>query len=180
MDSNDLVQIIINISQSMGSLQRLFTGMAYVVGIVFIFAGISKLHSQINAGKHSRGSEHSFPAIAYLIGGSALIFLPSTFHAVSLTVFGSDNVLQYASQKPVDVTTAMILVIRTVGLAWFIQGCVLVVGSSEPGTQEGPKGMAFLCAGILAMNFEASAATVSAIIEKFLEFTMSIKNTLGF
>ena|SRR3990167_3940692 len=164
MDSNNLIQIIINLSQASGPVQKLMTGMAYLLGIIFVFIGIVRLYSISAALRNARGSQNSFVPLAYIVGGAALFYIPTTFHVLSATVFGEGSVLQYASVNPVNIIPAIILLIQTVGLIWFIRGCVLLVASSEPGVQEGPKGMVFIFAGILAMNFETTIAVLSTLI----------------
>ena len=180
MDSNNLAQIIINFSQTIGPLQHFFSGLSYVLGIVFIYVAITKFHAIGGAGRHSGGGGNTFVPIAYLVGGSILLFLPTSIHVFSNTVFGSGSVLQYEALNPIDVTSAMILVIQTAGLIWFIRGCALLVAASEPGVQEGKKGMVFLFAGILAMNFKASAAVINTLLIELADFTLSLKNGFGF
>ena|SRR3990167_4153417 len=165
MDSNNLVQIIINLSQSLGPILHLISGMAYILGIIFIVTGIGKFYTAAGTPRGS-GGENSFVPMAYIVGGVALIYTPSTFYSLSATVFGAENPLQYASLNPVDIVSAIILLIQTAGLVWFIRGCVLVITSSQPGVQEGPKGMVFLIAGILAMNFETTSAVISTLMTK--------------
>ncbi len=166
MDSNNLIQIIINLSQNLGPVIYLITGMAYLIGINLVFSGINRLYSGASASRASRGGENSFVSFAYIVGGAALLYLPSTFKALSVTVFGSGSILQYASLEPVDVVSAIILLIQTAGLVWFVRGCVLVVVASEPGVQDGPKGMVFILAGIMAMNFETTAAVLSTLMTR--------------
>ena len=52
--------------------------------------------------------------------------------------------------------------------------------ASEPGTQEGPKGLVFILAGILAMNFDNSIAMVNSILTYLISWTMSVKSGQGF
>jgi hypothetical protein len=73
---------------------------------------------------------------------------------LSNTVFGADNILQYAKYNQFEIYDAMKILIKTAGLIWFVRGCVLLVQSSAPGAQHGPKGLVFLCSGVIAMNFE--------------------------
>ena len=173
MDINNLTQIILNFSQSLGPIQILISALAYLLGLIFIITAIFKLHSIGSVG--APANERVFVPIAYLIGGGVLIFAPTAFKALSATVFGSTSILQYAALNPVNVTAAIILIIQTAGLVWFVRGCVLLVSASQPGVQEGPKGMVFLCAGILAMNFEATIAAINAILAEIFSYTLHMQ-----
>jgi hypothetical protein len=46
-----------------------------------------------------------------------------------------------------------------------------LVQASEPGVQHGPKGLAFLCAGVMAVNFEGAVEILNYIIAKFIHLT---------
>ena len=72
------------------------------------------------------------------------------------------------------------LLIRTAGILWFVRGCVLVAHASEPGTQEGPKGLAFICAGVLAMNFDNTISVLNYILNSVMTWTQAIKNSQGY
>ncbi|AHE66356.1 hypothetical protein Loa_00788 [Legionella oakridgensis ATCC 33761 = DSM 21215] len=85
----------------------------------------------------------------------------------------------YSNYNPYNIYSAMRVVIRTAGLIWFVRGCVLLVHASEPGVQHGPKGLAFLCAGVLAINFEGTVAVVNVIIEKLILLSQYSTNIKG-
>ena len=178
MNSTDLVTMIGNLSRSMFSVQHLLSGLAYLIGLVFFFLAISKLKKIGGSGGHSQ--EKMFVPIAYFLGGAALIFLSSTVDSLANTTFGTGNILQYAKYNPYSVYSSMTLIIETVGLIWFIRGCVLLVSASQPGVQHGPKGLMFLCAGVLAMNFQNTAAMLNAIMGHLEALTLTIKNSQGY
>ncbi|CDZ76751.1 hypothetical protein BN59_01026 [Legionella massiliensis] len=165
----DLVTIIGNVSRSMFPVQYLLSAFAYVLGTAFFMIGIAKL-KKIGESR-GRSQEKLFVPIAYFLGGSALLFIPTTVSGFANTAFGTGNILQYTSYNPFDVYSSMATVIKTAGIIWFIRGCVLLVGSSKPGEQHGPKGLAFLCAGVLAMNFQNTTAMASAIMGQLSNLT---------
>ena len=69
----------------------------------------------------------------------------------------------------------MPIIIKTAGLLWFIKGCMMLVHASEPGVQrEGFKGMAFLFAGILAMNFDNTLGFLTWLMEKIVELKLTV------
>lgn len=131
------------------------------------------------AGGHSH--EKKFIPIAYLLGGSALVFLPSAYQALSNTTFGATNILSYSNYSPYDIYSSMGLLIQTAGLIWFIRGCVLLVHSGEPQAKKyGSKGLLFLFAGILAMNFENTIGAIDAAMNWLENLTISVKTTQGY
>lgn len=173
--NSDIVAMIGNLSQSLLPFQALIAGLGYLIGILFMITAIGKLRVIGNARARGGGShEKMFIPLAYLIGGTALIFLPSAITVLSRTAFGSGNILQYASYNPYNIYNTMRIVIRVAGIIWFVRGSVLLVHASEPGVQHGPKGLAFLLAGVLAINFEETTAFVNYMITKLINLTQSM------
>lgn len=167
--STDLVMMIGNLSRSMYPIQYLLTGFAYVMGLVFFMTALAKL-KKIGESR-GRSQEKMFVPAAYFLGGSALFFLPTVTAALANTAFGTGNVLQYTSYNPYDIYSSMRVIIQTSGILWFIRGSVLLMGASKPGEQHGTKGLVFLCAGILAMNFQNTTAALNGIMQKIASWT---------
>lgn len=180
MASVDLIQIIGNLGQSLYAVQGLISGFAYLIGIVFYIKALNKLMIIGDYRAMGQSSERMFVPIAYLLAGSALFFLPTAVGTLANTAFGTGNVLQYAQFSPYDITTSMPLLIRTAGLIWFVRGCVLLAQASEPGVQHGPKGLVFLCAGVLAFNYETTVSTINSILESFIAYTLALKASQGY
>lgn len=180
MSTLDLVTILGNISQSLFPVQRLISGGAYLLGILFVLKAIGKLRKIADHRAQSSSQEKMFTPMMYLIFGAALIYLPSVIQTMANTAFGVGNVLTYTPPPTPNIYSSMGLIIRTAGLLWFIRGCVLVAHASEPGTQEGPKGLAFIVAGILAMNFDNTIAMINYILGKFLTWTLAFKASQGY
>ncbi|CEK09672.1 hypothetical protein [Legionella hackeliae] len=176
MNSIDLVTMIGNISRSLFPVQHLLSGGAYILGIVFFITALTKL-KKIGGGRQS--NERPFVPAAYLVGAAVLLYLPTGVSLMANTAFGTGNVLQYSDYNPYNIYSSMILVIQTAGLIWFIRGCVLLVHASEPGVQWGPKGLVFLCAGILAMNFQNTASMLAAIVNQLVQLTITIRSYTG-
>jgi hypothetical protein len=166
--NSDLVAMLGNLSRSLSSFDTLLTGLGYLIGIVFMITAMSKFRKIGDARASSGSQEKLFIPVAYFFGGAALIFLPSMLTTLSDTVFGSSNVLQYIQYNPYSVYNSMGIVVQTAGLIWFIRGCVLLVHGSEPGVQEGPKGLAFVAGGILAMN---TMSALNYIVSHLLDLT---------
>jgi len=116
----------------------------------------------------------------YILMGSALLYLPTALNIMANTAFGTGNILTYETLQPTNIYSAMGLLIRTAGVLWFVRGCVLVAHSSEPGTQEGPKGLLFIIAGVLSMNFDNTIAIINSMMTYFIQATLAIKSSQGF
>lgn len=178
MNSTDLVVMLGNLSRSMFSLQQLLSGLAYVLGLIFFYMAITKLKKMAASGSHSQ--EKIFVPMAYLLGAAALVFLPSSVHTLANTAFGTGNILAYASYSPYNIKASMTLIIQTAGVIWFIRGCVLLMSASQPGVKHGPKGLAFLFAGILSINFQSTISMLTGFMEQLSALTMTIKSSQGY
>lgn len=165
-----------NISQSLFPVQHLISGGAYLIGIVFFIVALQKLKKIGDARVSGGSSEKMFVPIAYLLAGAALVFLPTAISALSATAFGEGNILQYSNYNRFNIYSSMGVIIRTAGLIWFVRGAVLLAHASQPGVQEGPKGLLFLIAGILAINFDNTVAMFNTILHYLTTMTLSIQN----
>lgn len=168
MSSIDLTTILSNLAQSLLSVQQFVEGLGFVLGILFVITGLVKLtkthFSQAGAGG---------PA-AYILGGIVLIYLPSSVYVVSNTFFGSSNILQYTNYGGFSIYDSMGILIKTAGLVWFVRGAVLLMHASEPGKQEGLKGLLFVLAGVLAMNFTVTVSAINAIFSYFIKLSGNV------
>jgi hypothetical protein len=180
MSTIDLITILGNLGQSLGAVSHLISGLAYILGIVFLFTAIHKLKMIGDARANSPSQVKMFVPLMYIIGGAAFIFLPSAVNIVTNTAFGAGNVLQYSSYNKVNIVNVITWFIRVAGLIWFIRGAVLLVHASEPGVQEGPKGLTFLIAGILAINFNGTVSAVNYILKQLFNLGSTISSQAGF
>lgn len=180
MTTTDLVTIIGNLSRSLYPIQKFISGGAYLLGILFFMTAIAKLKKIGDKRAQSSSSEKMFTPMMYMLMGAFLLYLPTVFHVMANTTFGVGNVISYTNYNPTNIYSSMGLLIRTAGIIWFVRGCVLVAHASEPGTQEGPKGLVFILAGILAMNFDNSIAVVNYIVTSLISWTMSFKTSQGY
>ncbi|MFC3908755.1 type IV secretion protein IcmC [Legionella dresdenensis] len=180
MNSTDLIEMLGNLSRNMFPVQSLLSGLAYLLGIIFFLTAISKLHKIGESRANSSSHESIFVPVAYILAGSALLFLPSMVTSLSNTVFGAGNVLAYAKYSPYNIQSIMETIIRTAGFIWFIRGSVLMAHASHPGVKDGPKGLAFMFAGILAINFENTGQFLTWLMGQTADLTISIKQNQGY
>lgn len=178
--SIDIITIIGNVSRSLYPIQQLITGGAYVLGVLFFVTAIMKFMKIADYRAQSSSQEKMFSPMMYLLFGAILIYLPSALHVAANTAFGVGNVLGYTSYDPTNIYSSMGLLIRTAGVLWFIRGCVLVVHASEPGTQHGPKGLVFIIAGILSMNFDNTISMLNYAMGSIANWSIALKNSQGF
>lgn len=178
MNSTDLITMIGNVSQSLLPVQRFLTGGAYLLGIIFFISALSKFKAIAN--QKGRSQTRTFVPVVYLFFGAFLLYLPTAMNVIANTTFGIGNVLTYTNYNKIDIYSSMGVMIRTAGIIWFIRGCVLLVHASEPGTQEGPKGLAFLFAGVLSMNFDSSIAALNYAVSHLIAWSLSVKASQGY
>ncbi|CAM2893005.1 hypothetical protein [Legionella worsleiensis] len=180
MTTIDLITILGNFSQSLYPVQRLITGAAYLLGILFVMKAIGKFKKIGDHRAQSSSQEKMYTPLMYLVFGAALIYIPSVIQAMANTAFGVGNILTYSPPPTPNIYNSIGIIIRTAGVIWFVRGCVLVAHASEPGTQHGPKGLVFIIAGIFAINFDNTIAAVNDLLGKFVSWTLAVKSSQGY
>jgi uncharacterized membrane protein len=167
MDIPDLPTIIVNISHSFVDVIYMLKGVAYLVGVTFVYISITRFRKIAERHAQYPSQEKSFVPITYLVIGAGLIMLPESISILSTTAFGNANVLAYTKPRnPNNLFDAMAIFIKMAGFIWVIRGAVLLATATQPGVQEGSKGAAFLVGGLCALNLESSLAVINTIITK--------------
>ncbi len=180
MNTSDLVSMLDRVGQSLFPVQALLTGFGYMLGIIFFIIAIRKFYVIGNSRATSGSGERMFVPTVYLMGGALLIFFPTTFKIVRNTVFGIDSPLAYAPYDPFNFYSAFGVIVQTVGILWFIRGTSLLIQSSNPGVQHGPKGLIFLVAGIMAMNFDQTINVINGALSWLEQTTLTARQGLGY
>ncbi|MFA6302730.1 MAG: type IV secretion protein IcmC [Legionella sp.] len=160
------VSILTNIGHSLIPIQKMLTGGAYLIGIMFVFKGIYSL-KQYGESKSMMSNAGSVKEpILYTMVGAMLIYFPTTFQLIMNSTFGYENVLQYApinsKNQALDalfgagsvVGEPLCMVIQVVGLVAFIRGWVLIARSASQGQPPGGtgKGLIHVFGGVLGVN----------------------------
>ena len=145
----DLVTMIGNVSKSLTAVQSLIIGAGYLLGLSLVVSGLIQF-TKVTA----QSREKISVPLACILGGAALIFLPTSVETLSNTLFGSSSALEYNTYNPYNIYKSMEFLIKTAGVLWFVRGTILLIGAAKPGEQHGKKGFAFVLAGIGAMNIE--------------------------
>ena len=172
--------IIENLSVSLQPVQRLISGFGYITGILFFIVALMKFYQISNARASGSSGIGIYVPLAYLIGGASIIYITSTISVMTNTLFGMDSVLQYTQPAPANLTKAVILIIKTIGLIWFVRGCILMTTASEPGSEHGIRGLIFVTAGTLSINFEAFTSMLNSLFDQLAALSINVKQILGF
>lgn len=159
MSSPDLIQMLGNLSQSFIPVQSLVSALGYLIGLSMIIGGFFRL-TKI----HRYSQERMMVPMSFIAGGTLLVYLPTSVEVLSTTFFGTSSALEYTAYNPYDINSAMQVIIQTAGMIWFVRGSALLIEASEPRKQHGVKGLVFIFAGILALNFETTIKAVESII----------------
>ena len=174
----DLVSIFVNLSKSLAPIQELLSGFGYVLGIAFVAMAMGKFHKISDKLATSSSQEKMFVPVAYFSVGVGLIFLPTALSTLANTAFGSSNILAYASGSGDNITDAVKFLIQTAGVLWFVRGSVLLAHSSEPGVKEGSKGLAFIAAGVFALNFDNTTQAITYTVTHFFSVMNAVKGNV--
>lgn len=177
MNIVDLITMLGNLGQSLVSVDRLVTAVSYLAGIMLVFSGILRFKKVGSAIGQSQ--EHYFSAMAFVVAGVTLLFLPTSIKIISYTAFGSENILSYANYDKWNVFQSMGILIQTVGLIWFVRGCIMIVHASEPGKQHGLRGFFFIVTGIFAMNFVLTMSMVAYVVEFLVKWSITFKKAVS-
>jgi intracellular multiplication protein IcmC len=158
--------VLTNLANSLAPVQRLITGLAYLMGCAFVFKAIYCLKIYGEARTMMSSNTSIKEPVVYLMVGALLIYFPTGFEIMMQTTFGYRNVLQYAPMNTGSQTLntlfgtgsvvgrPLAMLIRVVGLVAFVKGWVLVARAASQGQPPGGtgKGLMHVFGGILAMN----------------------------
>ena len=157
--------ILNNIANNLGPVQKLITGGAYVMGMMFAFKAMHTLRTYGES--RTMGQSHTSikEPLIYLLVASVFIYFPTALQIVLMTTFGSSSILQYApvaSNNPSinilfgssAIGLPLTIIIQTVGLWAFVKGWVMIARSASGGQQPGGtgKGLVHVLGGVFAIN----------------------------
>ena len=162
------VDILANIASNMQSIERLVSGAAYLIGIVFAMKALLSLKElgETKSAQSSSGKSSVKEPLMYFLVAAVLIYLPTGFQVIMNSTFGYANVLAYApvnsNNSTLDILfgqnsavgASLAIIIQTIGLIAFVRGWVLIAKTASQGQPPGGtgKGMVHVFGGILAMN----------------------------
>jgi intracellular multiplication protein IcmC len=167
--ATDITTMIINFSNTLGPVNKLVTGLAYVMGIGLYFRAIYhlKIYGDMRTMMSSNTSIKT--PIIFLLIGSVFIFMPTALSIVMRSTFGYSGINPltdfpgYSNHNTLAMA-AVLKVVQFVGLVSFIRGWMFLVNAaSAHGGQPGTTGKAFthIIGGLMAMNIAGTATLLS-------------------
>jgi len=158
--------ILANIAASLEPVERLITGLAYLMGIAFAFKAIYSLKVYGEARTMMSSNASMKEPVTYLVVAAIFIYLPAAMDVLLMTTFGDSTILNYAPvSSPNSFIDALFgaqsavgrplsLIIQVIGLIAFVRGWVLIARGGGQGGQPGTtgKGLMHVFGGILAIN----------------------------
>lgn len=168
--------IVTNIANNMLSVQKLITGAAYLMGILFILKAVLTLKQYGESRTAmSSGQQSLKEPLMYFLVGAFLLFFPTGLGVMLQTTFGEDTITDY---RPIDsknptwnglfgsgsaVGRSLVLIIQTIGGIAFVRGWVLIARGASHGQQPGGtgKGMVHIFGGVLAMNIVSTLQIIN-------------------
>lgn len=159
------ITISSNLNASLISIQKLITGSAYLLGLLFVFKALYSLKTHAESKSQSQQGGMKEPVV-YLFVGAMLLYFPTGFAVIMNTLFGYSEVLAYApvgSGMPILSTLfgpnsvigyTLALCVQVIGGIAFIRGWVLISRSASHGQPPGAmgQGLMHVFGGVLAMN----------------------------
>lgn len=155
----DFQSMLTNLAGSYPNIWKLLTAASYVLGFSLCFKSIytMKIYGEARAMAASHASMKT--PLMYLLAGAALIFIPTTFSTINMTLFATPSILQYSGQGGIpgwtaESTKALVGLIQIIGLLAFIRGWIYIARAGEQGGQGGnvAKGFTHILGGVLAIN----------------------------
>ena len=161
------VNVLSNIADSMGEVEYLLIGLAYVMGVTFAFKGIYSLKVYGEARTMMASNASIKEPLLNLVVAAVFIFFPSAYEIFMNSSFGYASPLAYSAvDSPNEsintlfgsesaVGRPLTIIIKVIGLGAFIRGWVMIARSGAQGQQPGAtsKGIMHVFGGILAINF---------------------------
>lgn len=157
--------ILRNIAETLAPVERMITGMAYVMGIAFAFKAIYSLKVYGEARTMMASNASLKEPLTYLLVAAVFIYLPVAMQVLLTTTFGESTILEYAPLNSPNsalgifgsdsaVGRPLSLIIQVIGLIAFVRGWVLIARGAGQGGQPGTtgKGLMHVFGGILAIN----------------------------
>lgn len=168
--------IVVNLANSLLPVERLVTGSAYIIGIIFAMKAIMLLKSHADSRGQSGQGGLKEPFVYFIVAG-VLIYFPTGFELLMNTTFGYPTVLSYASMSSNstlinalfapdnEIGSSLALIIQVFGVFAFVKGWLMMAKASSGGQSGGAgntgKGLMHVFGGILAMNIVGTLQVIS-------------------
>lgn len=179
--TSDLQVILDNVQKLIDPFFWLLNAAAMLLGIGFIFRGLSMLQAMGTALTHSSKPGELTGPLVYIAVGTILMYLPYTSNIASNSFFGiggdsvqlSDGLNSFKDSMRLgsdfvgytkgggvegewaDILDTIVYYINFIGYLAFVRGWVILAHIGQPGSQPGtiPKALTHIIGGVLAINF---------------------------
>jgi intracellular multiplication protein IcmC len=168
----DSANMLTNLSNSYPGIWKLITSGAYLMGMALIMRAIYylKIYGESRSMMSSQSSLKV--PLTYLVVAAVFMYLPSAFHSILLTMFGTTEVtpISYNTEGlgnlNVQATNAVFGFIQIVGLISFVRGWLIIVKSAQGSAQGATvgKGVTHIIGGILAINIVGTRDAIWATL----------------
>ncbi len=153
----NLVNILVNLQQSLVAIWGFLAALCYVLGVWFVGIGVLRLkqYGQMTVMMSTHASLG--PTLGYVLVGSGLIYLPSLLDTINITLWNYDfsSITAYpATSSFSDIMIPLTALVQVLGFISFIRGWMMLAKLGGQGAQPGTlgKGIMHMVGGILAMN----------------------------
>jgi intracellular multiplication protein IcmC len=165
--NNDITQMLVNLQQQLGPIWQFLNALCWVLGICFVGIAIMKLKQYGQITVMMATHANLGPAMAYLLIGLGLLFIPTFMDTVSMSLwgYGMENLPSYDDSAGFsDIMIPVVQLIRVIGLFAFIRGWILLLRLGHQGSPPGTlsKGLLHMLGGIMAVNIVGTLDVLKA------------------
>lgn len=157
LSKTSAVTIINNLATQIPYLMRLVTGIAYIMGLVFIIIGVFRM-KHLGEMRTMMSHEHSIKTpLIYLMIGTALLYFPTTIDVALSTFWSQPNPYGYKENKGQwdSFFQSVFLILQLVGTIAVIRGFLILTQLGSQGQHGGGafgKGITHIVGGIFCIN----------------------------
>jgi hypothetical protein len=161
-----------NLAGSLVEVEKLVAGAFYVIGVGLLINGLIELRN-MSMGQQG-GHTDKFHIYMKVVVGIFLIYLPTSLNIATTSVFGDDSVLSFIKSESIDFYQAVKILMQLAGLIWFGRGLLMFYESNENARLKNYVSIAYIVAGICALNLDYTIDVFSYFIDTLMAFFKSI------
>lgn len=176
--SQQTIDILKNIAQNVEPIQKLVSGSAYLLGLVFAFKALYSLKVYGEARTMMASGASVKEPLMYLFVAAIFLVSPQAISVLLTSTFGTSSIMQYGPISSggqnyskvfgtsSELARPLTMIIQTIGYFAFVRGWVMVARASSQGQQPGStgKGLMHVFGGILAINIVSTLQIVNNTI----------------
>jgi|GEM_PF-1211862 len=168
----DIGYTLYQIEQTLPHLNRLVSITAYLLGFFMVFKALMELRKYGEARTMMSNNADLKGPVMMLIAGTGCLFFPSMIDTGLQTLFGTDSILVYYTQKGdlfAQARNVLIGIVWLVGAIAFLRGLMLFykTGTNQAEQKAGPRAVSHLIGGILCLNIVATKNVIYSTLGIF-------------